>query len=146
MVDTVQTGTIIGAFPFSFVILLMIANFIRRLHKRNRETPGMERAVNDPINRVVIPDPDGEGFVEPAEEDITVASRPPRDETPPSNGTASSAAFQSGRNPSTGLRPLGTNEQSATSWYAVERRAKIASPLRLTVSDLTHILNATVLR
>ena len=31
VVDTVQTGTIIGSFPFAFVILLMIANFVRRL-------------------------------------------------------------------------------------------------------------------
>ncbi|GAA4475642.1 BCCT family transporter [Enteractinococcus fodinae] len=85
VVDTVQTGTIIGAFPFSFVILLMIANFIRRLHKRNQQTRKMERAINDPDpDRVLIPDPEGEGFVEPAEQDTTVASRPPRDETPPS--------------------------------------------------------------
>lgn len=35
VVDTVQTGTIIGAFPFSFVILLMIANLIRRLLRRS---------------------------------------------------------------------------------------------------------------
>jgi glycine betaine transporter len=34
VVDTVQTGTIIGAFPFSFVILLMIANLVRRLLRR----------------------------------------------------------------------------------------------------------------
>lgn len=33
VVDTVQTGTIIGAFPFAFVILLMIANLIRRLRR-----------------------------------------------------------------------------------------------------------------
>lgn len=85
VVDTVQTGTIIGAFPFSFVILLMIANFIRRLHKRNKQTRLMERAINDPDpERVLIPDPEGEGFVEPGKQDTTVASRPPRDETPSS--------------------------------------------------------------
>ena len=78
VVDTVQTGTIIGAFPFSFVILLMIANFIRRLHKRNKQIRKMERAINDPDpERVLIPDPEGEGFVEPAAEGTTVASRVP---------------------------------------------------------------------
>ena len=78
VVDTVQTGTIIGAFPFSFVILLMIANFIRRLHKRNKQIRAMERAINDPDpERVLIPDPDGEGFVEPSAEGTTVASRAP---------------------------------------------------------------------
>ncbi len=39
VVDTVQTGTILGAFPFSFAILLMIVNFIRRLRLRDDE-PG----------------------------------------------------------------------------------------------------------
>lgn len=78
VVDTVQTGTIIGAFPFSFVILLMIANFVRRLKKRNKEIRRMERAVNDPDpERVLVPDPDGEGFTEPSAEATTVASRPP---------------------------------------------------------------------
>ncbi|GAA2038875.1 glycine betaine transporter OpuD [Yaniella flava] len=78
VVDTVQTGTIIGAFPFSFVILLMIANFIRRLHKRNKQIRKMERAINDPDpERVLIPDPEGEGFVEPSAEGATVASRAP---------------------------------------------------------------------
>lgn len=78
VVDTVQTGTIIGAFPFSFVILLMIANFVRRLKKRNKEIRRMERAVNDPDpNRVLVPNPDGEGFTEPPAEATTVASRPP---------------------------------------------------------------------
>lgn len=78
VVDTVQTGTIIGAFPFSFVILLMIANLVRRLRKRNKKIRRMERAVNDPDpNRVLIPDPDGEGFTEPAAEGTTVSSRPP---------------------------------------------------------------------
>lgn len=78
VVDTVQTGTIIGAFPFSFVILLMIANLIRRLHKRNKKIRRMERAINDPNpNRVLIPNPDGEGFTEPADDVTTVASRRP---------------------------------------------------------------------
>ena len=78
VVDTVQTGTIIGAFPFSFVILLMIANFVRRLKKRNKEIRRMERAVNDPDpDRVLVPNPDGEGFTEPPAEATTVASRPP---------------------------------------------------------------------
>lgn len=77
VVDTVQTGTIIGAFPFSFVILLMIANFVRRLKKRNKEIRRMERAVNDPDpDRVLVPNPDGEGFTEPPAEATTVASRP----------------------------------------------------------------------
>lgn len=77
VVDTVQTGTIIGAFPFSFVILLMIANFVRRLRKRNKQIRRMERAVNDPDpERVVIPNPDGDGFTEPPTEATTVASRP----------------------------------------------------------------------
>ena len=48
VVDTVQTGTIIGAFPFSFVILLMIANLVRRLLTRTPETERLEREVNDP--------------------------------------------------------------------------------------------------
>ncbi|MGQ1838098.1 BCCT family transporter [Kocuria turfanensis] len=48
VVDTVQTGTIIGAFPFSFVILLMIANLVRRLLTRTPETVRLEREVNDP--------------------------------------------------------------------------------------------------
>ncbi|MER2137446.1 MAG: BCCT family transporter, partial [Arthrobacter sp.] len=48
VVDTVQTGTIIGAFPFSFVILLMIANLIRRLRSRDKATKRLEREVNDP--------------------------------------------------------------------------------------------------
>lgn len=82
VVDTVQTGTIIGAFPFSFVILLMIANFVRRLRRRNKQIRRMERAVNDPDpDRVVVPNPDGEGFTEPPAEATTVASRPPTDET-----------------------------------------------------------------
>lgn len=51
VVDTVQTGTIIGAFPFSFVILLMIANLIRRLRKRNKMIKRLEREINDPRHR-----------------------------------------------------------------------------------------------
>lgn len=51
VVDTVQTGTIIGAFPFSFVILLMIANLIRRLRQRNKEVKQLEKEVNDPVHR-----------------------------------------------------------------------------------------------
>lgn len=46
--DTVQTGTIIGAFPFTFVILLMIANLVSRLRKRNREVKKLEKTINDP--------------------------------------------------------------------------------------------------
>ncbi len=88
VVDTVQTGTIIGAFPFSFVILLMIANLIRRLHKRNRQIRRMERAVNDPDpDRVLIPDPDGEGFTEPTENGSAVSSRPPGPADEPKSGT-----------------------------------------------------------
>lgn len=48
VVDTVQTGTIIGAFPFSIVILLMIVNTIRRLLSRDRAIKELEKAVNDP--------------------------------------------------------------------------------------------------
>ena len=48
VVDTVQTGTIIGAFPFSFVILLMIANLIRRLIKRDKAIKRLEKDVNNP--------------------------------------------------------------------------------------------------
>ncbi|MFG6157468.1 BCCT family transporter [Halomonas sp. 1390] len=48
VVDTVQTGTIIGAFPFSIVILLMIVNTIRRLSSRDRATRELEMVVNDP--------------------------------------------------------------------------------------------------
>ena len=48
VVDTVQTGTIIGAFPFSFVILLMIANLIRRLVKRDKAIKRLEKDVNNP--------------------------------------------------------------------------------------------------
>ncbi|SFU97919.1 BCCT family transporter [Halomonas korlensis] len=48
VVDTVQTGTIIGAFPFSIVILLMIVNTIRRLRNRDKSVKELEKAVNDP--------------------------------------------------------------------------------------------------
>ena len=77
MVDTVQTGTIIGAFPFSFVIILMIANLIRRLRSRNAAVVRTEREINDPeprpedefVDEDGIPDPKrgvGEGtFVPP---------------------------------------------------------------------------------
>ncbi|WP_313815485.1 BCCT family transporter [Citricoccus sp.] len=47
-VDTVQTGTIIGGFPFSFVIVLMIINLIRRLRSRDREVRQLEKDINDP--------------------------------------------------------------------------------------------------
>lgn len=52
VVDTVQTGTIIGAFPFSFIILLMIANLIRRLMKRRKATRRLEKEINDPRPRL----------------------------------------------------------------------------------------------
>ncbi len=48
VVDTVQTGTIIGGFPFSIVILLMIVNTIRRLKKRDSATRELEKLVNNP--------------------------------------------------------------------------------------------------
>ena len=51
VVDTVQTGTIIGAFPFSFVILLMIANLVRRLRNRDKAVKQLEKEVNDPLHR-----------------------------------------------------------------------------------------------
>lgn len=51
VVDTVQTGTIIGAFPFSFVILLMIANLVRRLRSRDKAVKALEKEVNDPQHR-----------------------------------------------------------------------------------------------
>ncbi len=50
-VDTVQTGTIIGGFPFSFVIVLMIINLIRRLKSRDAETRQLEKDINDPDHR-----------------------------------------------------------------------------------------------
>lgn len=48
VVDTVQTGTIIGGFPFAFVILLMIANLVRRLRNRDTAVETLETEVNDP--------------------------------------------------------------------------------------------------
>lgn len=54
VVDTVQTGTIIGAFPFSIVILLMIINTIRRLLNRDRSTKELEKAVNNPDPSLVL--------------------------------------------------------------------------------------------
>jgi glycine betaine transporter len=48
VVDTVQTGTIIGGAPFSIVILLMIINTIRRLVKRDGATRELEKLVNNP--------------------------------------------------------------------------------------------------
>jgi len=54
VVDTVQTGTIIGAFPFSIVILLMIVNTIRRLLRRDRAARELEKIVNDPDPNVEL--------------------------------------------------------------------------------------------
>ncbi|WP_299234604.1 BCCT family transporter [uncultured Halomonas sp.] len=54
VVDTVQTGTIIGAFPFSIVIILMIVNTIRRLRSRDRATRELEMVVNDPNPNVEL--------------------------------------------------------------------------------------------
>lgn len=51
VVDTVQTGTIIGAFPFSFVILLMIVNLVRRLRQRDKAVKRLEKEINDPRHR-----------------------------------------------------------------------------------------------
>ena len=51
VVDTVQTGTIIGAFPFSFIIFLMIANLIRRLVTRTKDSRRPEKEINDPNPR-----------------------------------------------------------------------------------------------
>ncbi|MGX1750219.1 BCCT family transporter [Glutamicibacter protophormiae] len=64
VVDTVQTGTIIGAFPFSFVILLMIVNLIRRLHKRDRAIKQLEKDINNPDPSLLfVPDPSGTGAI-----------------------------------------------------------------------------------
>ncbi len=60
VVDTVQTGTIIGGFPFSIVILLMIVNTIRRLKKRDSATRELEKLVNNPDPSVKL-HVDGEG-------------------------------------------------------------------------------------
>lgn len=62
VVDTVQTGTIIGAFPFSFVIILMIINLIRRLRARNKHVQRWEQEVNEPLPE------DGENASESPEE------------------------------------------------------------------------------
>lgn len=48
VVDTVQTGTIIGGFPFSIVILLMIANTVKRLLNRDSTIIELEKIVNNP--------------------------------------------------------------------------------------------------
>lgn len=60
VVDTVQTGTIIGGFPFSIVILLMIINTIRRLKKRDSAIRELEKLVNNPDPNVKL-HIDGEG-------------------------------------------------------------------------------------
>ncbi|TXH39663.1 MAG: BCCT family transporter [Burkholderiaceae bacterium] len=54
VVDTVQTGTIIGGAPFSIVILLMIVNTIRRLLKRDSAIRDLEKIVNNPDPNVKI--------------------------------------------------------------------------------------------
>jgi choline/glycine/proline betaine transport protein len=54
VVDTVQTGTIIGGFPFSIVILLMIINTLRRLLKRDRAIRELEKIVNNPDPNVKL--------------------------------------------------------------------------------------------
>lgn len=54
VVNTVQTGTIIGGAPFSIVILLMIINTIRRLLKRDSATRQLEKIVNDPDPNVEL--------------------------------------------------------------------------------------------
>lgn len=41
--DTIQTGTIIGALPFSFIILMMMGNFVRRIRNDTREDGGPGR-------------------------------------------------------------------------------------------------------
>lgn len=65
VVDTVQTGTIIGGFPFSIVILLMIVNTIRRLLKRDRAVRELEKIVNnpDPNVKLQVDDHGGAGSV-----------------------------------------------------------------------------------
>jgi len=68
VVDTVQTGTIIGAFPFSIVILLMIINTIRRLLNRDQATRELEKVVNDPDPNVKL-EVDSEGEVQAASGD-----------------------------------------------------------------------------
>lgn len=54
VVDTVQTGTIIGGFPFSIVILLMIANTVKRLLNRDSATRELEKIVNNPDPKVKL--------------------------------------------------------------------------------------------
>jgi choline/glycine/proline betaine transport protein len=61
VVDTVQTGTIIGGFPFSIVILLMIVNTIRRLLKRDRAIRELEKIVNNPDPNVKLQLDDHDG-------------------------------------------------------------------------------------
>ena len=56
VVDTVQTGTIIGGAPFSIVILLMIVNTIRRLLKRDSVIRALEKIINDPDPSVKLED------------------------------------------------------------------------------------------
>ncbi|MCW4465798.1 BCCT family transporter [Glutamicibacter sp. MNS18] len=64
VVDTVQTGTIIGAFPFSFVIILMIVNLIRRLLKRDKAIKQLEKDINNPDpSFVFVPEPDGSNAI-----------------------------------------------------------------------------------
>lgn len=64
-VDTVQTGTIIGGFPFSFVIVLMIINLIRRLRRRDREVRQTEKEINDPDHRAEDDTVDSDGIPRP---------------------------------------------------------------------------------
>ncbi len=56
VVDTVQTGTIIGGAPFSIVILLMIVNTIRRLLKRDSVIRELEKIINNPDPSVTLKD------------------------------------------------------------------------------------------
>ncbi|WP_218192349.1 BCCT family transporter [Brachybacterium vulturis] len=65
VVDTVQTGTIIGAFPFSFVILLMIINLVRRLRSRNKSVRQLEKDINDPGHRAEDETIDSDGIPRP---------------------------------------------------------------------------------
>ncbi|MGC0269488.1 BCCT family transporter [Glutamicibacter soli] len=75
VVDTVQTGTIIGAFPFSFVILLMIVNLIRRLLKRDRAIKQLEKDINNPDPSLLfVPDPNGTGAISKKSTDGTEES------------------------------------------------------------------------
>ncbi|WP_431710205.1 BCCT family transporter [Glutamicibacter uratoxydans] len=69
VVDTVQTGTIIGAFPFSFVIILMIVNLIRRLIKRDKAIRQLEKDINNPDpNFMFVAEPDGSDAIASKEE------------------------------------------------------------------------------